>query len=179
VIKALHKHAPEGVESRTHEAGRRKRRPYFITKGPNWSWSMDGHAKLSRWGIEIYGCIDSYSRFMLWLYVGHSATTQISVAKQFLDCIRKYNIFPRRGRSDRGVEALMPADFAFNLYRQWLLCQKICTPNELEQFPLTDTWVFGPSTKNVRIESWWNMLEKQQLYPWVVSIPIARIHSIL
>ena len=36
---------------------------YFVP-GPNFVWSLDGHHKLSMYGIEIYAGIDAYSRYV-------------------------------------------------------------------------------------------------------------------
>ena len=46
----------------------------FTTRGKNWVYSMDGHAKLmgyqrDTFPIAIYGCIDTASRKLLWIKV--------------------------------------------------------------------------------------------------------------
>ena len=33
----------------------------YTVPGPNLIWSVDGHDKLSEYGIEIYGGIDGYA----------------------------------------------------------------------------------------------------------------------
>jgi hypothetical protein len=43
--------------------------------------------KLSDFGIEIYGVIDGYSRFIPWIYVGITARTSTSVGYQLLDVL--------------------------------------------------------------------------------------------
>ena len=35
--------------------------------------------------------------------------------------------------------------------------------------PFVDTYYFGTSTRNVRIESWWGEIQKSCLYRWRVS----------
>jgi transposase InsO family protein len=45
-------------------------RSRFRVKGPNRVWSIDGHNKLSEFSFEIYRIIDSYSRFIINVYVG-------------------------------------------------------------------------------------------------------------
>ena len=52
--------------------------------GHNYIWSIDGHMKLHQYGIEIYGAIDAYLRYVPWIYVEVSATTAVSVAKMYL-----------------------------------------------------------------------------------------------
>jgi len=55
---------PLSVENR-----RRKRfvRRVFYTRGPNDLWSADGHDKIKQFGFPLHGCIDAYSRKMIWL----------------------------------------------------------------------------------------------------------------
>jgi hypothetical protein len=64
---------PVGLQRRTYDLNRK--RGEYIVPGPNFIWSIDGHDKLSEWGFEIYGCIDAYSRNILWLYVSISSRT--------------------------------------------------------------------------------------------------------
>ena len=59
---------PIGVAARTAQTHRQRSR--YRVKGPNRVWSIDGHDKLTRFGIEIYGIIDAYSRFLIDCYVG-------------------------------------------------------------------------------------------------------------
>ena len=45
---------------------------YTVTRGTNWVYSLDGHAKLmgyqrDTFPIAIYGCIDTASRKLLWI----------------------------------------------------------------------------------------------------------------
>jgi hypothetical protein len=42
----------------------------YICEGPDDVWSIDGYDKLKRWGINVYGAIDGYSRRLLWVYTG-------------------------------------------------------------------------------------------------------------
>jgi hypothetical protein len=42
---------------------------------------MDDYIKLSLYGIEIYAATDGYSRYILWVYIGISTRTAISVYK--------------------------------------------------------------------------------------------------
>ena len=60
---------PEGLEERRK---RRLKRRVFHADGPDQVWSLDGFDKLARWGFPIHGCVDVYSRYLLWLHVGIS-----------------------------------------------------------------------------------------------------------
>lgn len=52
---------PIGVASRRLLLTTRPRGAYMVL-GPNFVWSIDGHHKLSMYGIEIYAGIDAFSR---------------------------------------------------------------------------------------------------------------------
>lgn len=86
-----------------------RRRHGFLCPGPNYIWSIDAYCKLAHWGIEIYACIDAYSRYIIWGHVGHSAQTQRSVCLQYMDTLRVLGHLPLIIRSDHGVETGMIA----------------------------------------------------------------------
>ena len=54
----------DGVETRRRK--RLKRRDYS-NNGPNDVWHVDGYDKLKPYGIAIHGCIDGFSRKIVWL----------------------------------------------------------------------------------------------------------------
>jgi hypothetical protein len=68
---------PSAIERRRRRLQSKKGE--YIVPGPDWIWSIDGHDKLSAFGIEIYACIDAYSRNIIWIYVGISNRTSHSV----------------------------------------------------------------------------------------------------
>ncbi|KAM6514324.1 hypothetical protein FALCPG4_015472 [Fusarium falciforme] len=47
-----------------------KHRKNFQVPGPNFMWPLDGYEKLKNFGFSIYACIDTYSRAIIWIYVG-------------------------------------------------------------------------------------------------------------
>lgn len=57
--------------------------------GPNYAWSTDGYDKLKRWGFYIHSCIDTYSRYILWLQVGISNKNSKLILKYYLDAIKE------------------------------------------------------------------------------------------
>ena len=63
---------PSGVE---HRQQRRLRRRRYSVGGPNYLWHMDGWDKLKTFGLCVHGCIDGFSRRILWLKV--SSTNKI------------------------------------------------------------------------------------------------------
>jgi hypothetical protein len=52
-----------------------------MSLGPNDVWYIDGYMKLEPFGIEIYAIIDGYSRYIVWIYVGITARTAVSVLR--------------------------------------------------------------------------------------------------
>jgi hypothetical protein len=50
-------------------------------------WSLDGYLKMEYIGIEIYVCVDAFSRKLLWIYFGYSVKIQVSVVLQYFDYI--------------------------------------------------------------------------------------------
>jgi hypothetical protein len=55
----------------------------YIVPGPDYIWFLDSYNKLSNWGIEIYTAIDTYSQFIIWIYIGISNRTEQSVLVQY------------------------------------------------------------------------------------------------
>jgi transposase InsO family protein len=167
IVHSLRELDPKGTEFR--------KKPYkkvhgrnFQTQGPNWLWAIDGHMKLARYGIQIYGAIDAYSRRIIWLYVGVDASTAISTARQFMDTVKQGNIIPFRIRADRGNETPIVGDLQYDLRRWTELRGGEISLQEFEDFPFIQTFLFGTSMRNQRIEAWWNKLEAHQLRPWKV-----------
>ena len=102
VREAMQKVDPDGVAARGQQIGKSRQQKEFTVKGPNCVLSIDGHDKLSRFGFEIYGAIDAYSRYIVWCYVGISNRTAVSVNKQYLRLLRTTLHMPKLIRSDKG-----------------------------------------------------------------------------
>ena len=134
---------PVGLERRTNDLNRK--RGEYIVLGPNFIWSIDRHDKLAEWGFQIYGCIDAYSRNILWLYVGISNRTSHSVLRQFLNTCITLGYQAKIIRSDCGKETLLCAEVHFALAH--------ATQDNLN-FKFRDCWFYGTSTGNQHIESW-------------------------
>jgi hypothetical protein len=146
----------------------------YICQGPDEVWSIDGYDKLKRWGINVYGAIDAYSRRILWMYTGITNRTQVSVALQYCKAVKFHNKFPRIIRSDRGVETSILADIQYDLGVVDMDDKGISPTDEhgevLDEWPLREFYVYGTSTKNIRIESWWRLLRRGQTGNWQVRI---------
>lgn len=136
-----------------------RHRGEYLVPGPNFVWSVDGYLKLAPYGIEVYAAIDAYSRYIIWIYVGISARTAVSVLRQYLNTVEVLGQHPRFVRSDHGGETVLLADAHHQL-------QKAIEPDLTFQ----ECYMYGTSTTNQRIESWWNQLTKGLLFRWRVSI---------
>lgn len=147
----------EAVERRKRDMQRH--RGEYIVPGPNFVWSVDGYCKLRPYGVEIYACIDAYSRYIVWVYIGISASTAVSCAHQYFQALEEVQLQPRFIRSDRGVETVILADAHYQL-------QTLYEP-DLE---FQECYLYGTSTANQRIEAWWQQLSKGLLFRWRVSL---------
>ena len=104
---------PKGIERRKYDLQRHRGK--YILPGPNFTWSVDGYMKLASFGIEVYAGIDGYSRYVVWIYVGVSSRTAVSVLKQYLEIVQHGKKQPRFLRSDRGTETMMAASAHWKL----------------------------------------------------------------
>jgi hypothetical protein len=131
---------------------------------------MDGYMKLSRYGIEIYAAIDGYSRYILWIYVGISTRTAISVYKQYVNAVLSFGYIPQIIRTDLGGETIHLGD------AHWAL-RRVDEP----EIAHADCYSYGKSTENTRIESWWAQLSRSSMFIWRVStiLPVMLKHVML
>ena len=100
--------APDAVQRRVSDM--QWHRGEYIVPGPNFVWSIDGYLKLELYGIEIYTGIDTYSRYIIWIYVGITARTGVSVLKQFLNTLEITGTQSQIIQSDRGAETVLLAE---------------------------------------------------------------------
>ena len=111
---ALRQLDPDGSVNRsTRELKRRQ----YQNQGPNFCWPLDGYDKLKPFGFPIHGCIDGYSRKIIWLKTIHSNNDPFIVGTIFLD-----NIRDAEGVEYVGVEYVVTAAVKM-LY--WLLFSRI------------------------------------------------------
>ena len=67
VMTLLKELDPDGVETRRKK---RLRRRAYHTKGPHFTWHIDGLDNLKPFGFSVHSCVDGFSRRLLWLKVG-------------------------------------------------------------------------------------------------------------
>ena len=136
---------PEGCQIRR---ARRLRRRTYRVPGPNHCWHTDGYDKLKPYGFPIHGCIDGWSRKMIWLRVARSNNNPLVPGLFYIESVEEYGC-PVKLRTDCGTEnGVMAA----------LQCEFRSTP---------DAHFFGTSPANQRIESWWSQLRKSRSTWWI------------
>ena len=105
---AMAKLDPLGLETR--RPGRKRKRPnkIFSSKGPMWTLSVDGHDKLcgdqnSMFPLAIYGCLDTFSRKILYLSVCHTNSDPLIIGNEFLKFCVESCWLPNYIRMDKGT----------------------------------------------------------------------------
>ena len=161
VLKALD---PEGVKQR--KAHRLRRRIYRCA-GPNYMWHIDGYDKLKPFGFAIHGGIDGYSRKILWLDVAESNNDPCIVAHYFVKYINENMVVPRVIRADRGSENVVIGGI-----------QRFLRHDHTDSQSGEQSFRFGPSTSNQRIESWWSQLRRSKSNWWMNFFKDMRDNSI-
>ncbi|XP_070538243.1 uncharacterized protein [Ptychodera flava] len=144
---------PDGIQRRKkHRLLRRK----YVSPGPNFIWHVDGYDKLKPFGFAIHGAVDGFSRRILWLEVATSNNNPHIIANYFLDYVKQIGFVPRVLRCDRGtensaLEYLQP-------YFRW---------NDSDDLAGINSFMYGKSTSNQRIEAWWSNMRKQGADWWI------------
>ncbi|KAJ8692156.1 hypothetical protein PTI98_009494 [Pleurotus ostreatus] len=123
-----------------------KRRVYEVSR-PNALWHIDGHHKLIHWGIVIFGVVDGYSRMITGLRASDNnrADTALSV---FLEAVENHGQ-PSRVRGDRGRE------------NKGIAVYMILTKGANR-----GSFIWGPSTRNTRVECLWVEIGTQFGQQW-------------
>lgn len=140
---------PDGVECRK---GRLLRRRAYFSKGPNYLWHVDGYDKLKPYGLCISGCIDGYSRKIIWLNVYYTNNDPEIIGGYFVEALKDCGGCPNTVRGDFGTENILVRDF-----------QEYLRPNG----PPESAYKEGASTANQRIEGFWGILRKECIQFWM------------
>ena len=150
VIKALD---PEGVELRR---ARRLRRRKYHSRDPNALWHMDSYDKLKPYGIAINGCIEGFSRYIMWMEAYTTNSDPKVIADYYISTVTRIGGCPQRMRADRGTENGHVREMQLFLRR-----------NHTDHHAGEGSFIYGCSTANQRIESWWGVLRKQSVQFWM------------
>ena len=150
----LHILDPEGIASRR---ARRLRRRRYTSRGPNWVWHVDGYDKLKPYGIAINGCVDGFSRYVLWLEAYNSNSNPTLIAGYFMKTVLLRSGCPVIVRADRGTE-----NGHMEVMQKLMRCEQ-----DGPDAAGSRSFIYGRSVANQRIESWWAMFRKQCSQHWI------------
>ena len=100
---------PDGLAARAPGAKKAKAKGHFVTFGPSWTYSLDGHDKLmgfQNWTfpLAIYGCLDTASRKLMWLKIWNTNSDPILIGKWYLEALLESHTLPHYLRLDKGTE---------------------------------------------------------------------------
>ena len=136
---------PEGVSAR--KAHRLKRRVYS-NPGPNYAWHLDGYDKLKPWGFPMHGCIDGFSRRILWLKVARSNNLPEIPGQFYVETVAELGGVPVELVTDLGTENGLVASMQCYLREN------------------NDAHRYVSSPRNQRIEGWWCFFCKNRTSWW-------------
>ena len=139
-VRSLWRIDPEGILLRTMQLNLVKRRHYSVPSLLS-LLHLDGNHKIIRWGFVIYGCIDGYSRRLVFLKASTNNKAN-TVFTLFMDAVEKF-LLPQRVRGDQGVKNVDVAWFMFS------------NPS---RGPGRGSFIAGKSCHNQRIERFWRDL---------------------
>lgn len=147
VMNILRELDPDGCKKRKC---RRLERRVYRSDGPNSTWHTDGYDKLKPYGFPIHGCVDGFSRKILWLRVVRSNNASAVPASLFIQTIQTLGYRPKSVRTDCGSEnaklAALQCALADNL----------------------ESHSYGSSHSNQRIENFWSHF-RRGYSNWVIN----------
>ena len=113
------------------------RRAYYVP-WPNSVWHLDVHHSLIRWWLVIHGCIDGFSRKVMFLKCSPN-NYAYNVLQLFTEAVEiGHGQWPSRIRVDRGVENVLVCDLMVAVRGRG-----------------RGSFIAGPSTRNQRVERLW------------------------
>ncbi|KAA1075880.1 hypothetical protein PGT21_029244 [Puccinia graminis f. sp. tritici] len=149
VYNVLKEVNPDGMAARLHHACVHC---VYRTHGPNHIWACDGHNKLKKYGICVYGFIDVWSRKILGMFVHVTNNDQHHIGVYFLDLALKIGGIPQKVTSDFGSET-----GTMGTYQSWFSNQFAGVNAEEAKKRMH----FTKSTHNQKIEALWSQMMKQ------------------
>ena len=124
----------------------------YQTLGPNHIWACDGHDKLKRLRITIYGFIDAWSRKVLGMFVHVTNNDPRHIAVYLFHLASKAGGIPFKLTSDYGTKTVEMAAHQMRLSHFYGGISKEEAQKRMH---------FTKSTHNQKIEALWSQMMKQ------------------
>ena len=128
----------------------------YVSQGPNFMWHIDGYDKLKPFSFPIHGAIHGFTRKILWLNICPSNNDPQVISYFYVNCISNLKCVPKRIRGYRGSENVVLAGM-----------QGYFTEENKDSMSGHSSFLFGNSTNNQRIESWWLFSKRQNNARWI------------
>jgi len=146
---------PPGLHAKQR---RRLRRRRYVGSGPNHCWHLDGYDKLKPYVICIHGCIDGFSREVIWLraYKTNNDPKVIARYYMYLEAVKEKNGLPKVLRADLGTE-----NVCVEIMHRLLRC------SHADHWAGDRSFMYERSTSNQRIEFFWSIVRRQCVQFWM------------
>ena len=146
VMRLLKQLNPQGTDLRTRR--RFMRRTYHLM-GPNYMWHVDSYDKMKPFGLALSGCIDGFSRRIMWFVCGATNNNPSVIAYNYIQCAKSVGVIPMRLRTDLGTENGTMAAIQCTIRH-----------HHTDYYAGVSSHSYGSSAGNQRIESWWSFFRK-------------------
>lgn len=100
----------------------------------------------------------AFSQKMMWLNCGKTNSDPSVIAQMYVNCVAEFGVCPRRLRTDCGTENGTMAALQCTLRSE-----------HVDEFAGAKSHMYGTSTSNQRIDSWWSYFQKQR-FGWLISL---------
>ena len=75
----------------------------YCSNGPNETWHVDGYDKLKPYGFPIHGCIDGFSRKIIWLKVCRTSNDPKIPASFYIQTVQHFKYCPSKVQTGCGT----------------------------------------------------------------------------
>ena len=128
----------------------------YVSQGPNFIWLIDGYDRLKPFRFPIHGATDGFSRKVLWVNICPSNNDPYIISYFYVNCISNLKYVPRTIRDDRDSENIV-------VFCMWWYIRG----EHQDSMSGRSSFLFGSSTNNQGLESWWSILKRQNSTLWI------------
>ena len=128
----------------------------YVSQGPNFIWLIDGYDRIKPFRFPIHGATDGFSRQVLWVNICPSNNDPYIISYFYVNCISNLKYVPRTIRDDRDSENIV-------VFCMWWYIRG----EHQDSMSGRSSFLFGSSTNNQGLESWWSILKRQNSTLWI------------